>query len=118
MPDQRRHRGRHPADSLLFAAVEEPVLRQATADLSWLLERGYSQGAALKLVGDHLGLRERQRLAVLRSACGESVAAERRQRASDCMAQCDAGREPPVSGPMDRPAYSHDTRTDCERRCQ
>ena len=80
MPDQRRHRGRHPADSLLFAAVEEPVLRQATADLSWLLERGYSQGAALKLVGDHLGLRERQRLAVLRSSCGDCVAAERRRR--------------------------------------
>jgi hypothetical protein len=80
MPDQRQHRGRHPADSRLFAAVEEPVLRQATADLSWLFERGYSQTAALKLVGDHLGLRERQRLAVLRSACGESAAAERRRR--------------------------------------
>jgi hypothetical protein len=80
MPDQRQHRGRHPADSRLFAAVEEPVLRQATADLSWLFERGYSQTAALKLVGDHLGLRERQRLAVLRSSCGESVAAERRRR--------------------------------------
>ena len=80
MPDQRHHRGRHPADSLLFAAVEEPVLRQATEELSWLLERGYSQTAALKLVGDHLGLRERQRLAVLRSSCGDCVAAERRRR--------------------------------------
>jgi hypothetical protein len=80
MPDQRRHRGRHPADSLLFAAAEVPVLRQATEELSWLFERGYSQTAALKLVGDHFGLRERQRLAVLRSTCGESAVAERCRR--------------------------------------
>ena len=66
MPDQRQHRGRHPADSRLFAPAEVPVLRQATEELSWLFARGYSQRAALKLVGDHFGLRERQRLAVLR----------------------------------------------------
>ena len=80
MPDQRQHRGRHPADSRLFAPAEVPVLRQATEELSWLFARGYSQRAALKLVGDHFGLRERQRLAVLRSSCGESAATERRQR--------------------------------------
>jgi hypothetical protein len=80
MPDQRRHRGRHPDDSVIFAASEVPVLRQATLELSWLFERGYSQTAALKLVGDRFGLRERQRLAVLRSACGESAAVERRRR--------------------------------------
>jgi hypothetical protein len=57
-------------------------------------------------------------VAALSAACATTMSPERRQRASDCMAQCDAGREPPVSGPMDRPAYSHDTRTDCERRCQ
>jgi hypothetical protein len=80
MPDQRRHRGRHPADSRLFASTEVPVLRQATEELSWLLERRYSQVAALKLVGDRFGLRERQRVAVLRSSCGESAAAERGRR--------------------------------------
>jgi hypothetical protein len=80
MPDQRQHRGRHPADSRLFASAELPVLRQATEELSWLFERGYSQTAALKLVGDHFGLRERQRLAVLRSSCSESAATERRRR--------------------------------------
>jgi hypothetical protein len=57
-----------------------PVLRQATEELSWLFERGYSQTAALKLVGDRFGLHARQRLAVLRSSCGESRAAERGQR--------------------------------------
>ena len=80
MPDQRQHRGRHPADSRLFASAEVPVLRRATEELSWLLERGYSQVATLKLVGDHFGLRERQRLAVLRSSCGASAAAERGRR--------------------------------------
>ena len=49
MPDQRQHRGRHPADSRLFASAEVPVQRQATEELSWLFERGYSQVAALKL---------------------------------------------------------------------
>ena len=87
MPDQRQHRGRHPADSRLFASAEVPVLRRATEELSWLLERGYSQVATLKLVGDHFGLRERQRLAVLRSSCGASAAAERgRRRLADVWA--------------------------------
>jgi hypothetical protein len=80
MPDQRQHRGPHPADNRLFAGVEVPLLRQATEELSWLFGRGYSQVATLKLVGDHFGLRERQRLAVLRSSCGESAAAERGRR--------------------------------------
>jgi hypothetical protein len=57
-----------------------PLLRQATEELSWLFQRGYSPVAALKLVGDHFGLRERQRLAVLRSSCGEGAAAERSRR--------------------------------------
>jgi hypothetical protein len=80
MTDDRQHRGRHPSDSRLFAGTEVPILRQATDELSWLFERKYSQTAALKLVGDHFGLRERQRLAVLRSACGARTAAERARR--------------------------------------
>ncbi len=39
------------------------------SDLSWLLGRGYSQVAALKLVGDKYALQKRQRMAVLRCAC-------------------------------------------------
>jgi hypothetical protein len=66
MPDERRHRGPHPADHELFAPPLLPALAQATAELSWLFQRGYGQTAALKLVGDQFGLRERQRLAVLR----------------------------------------------------
>jgi hypothetical protein len=57
-------------------------------------------------------------VAALSAACATTMSPERRQRASDCMAQCDAGREPPVSGPMGQPAFAHDMRSDCEKRCQ
>ncbi len=63
-----RHRGRDPADEEQFGAGALPGLRIAVAELGWLLDRGYSETAALKLVGDHHQLRERQRLAVLRCA--------------------------------------------------
>ncbi len=52
-------------------------LRAACSDLSWLLERGYSHKAALKLVGDRYSLTERQRLALARVACSEKERAER-----------------------------------------
>ena len=79
MPDKRHHRGQHPQDADLFAPPTWPALQQATADLSWLLGRGYAQTSALKLAGDRYGLRQRQRLAVMRSAAG-SEALVRRHR--------------------------------------
>lgn len=78
MPDRRQHRGAHPQDPRLFADGALPGLRQATAELGWLLERGYAPVAALKLVGDHHQLQARQRLAVIRSACGADAVARRR----------------------------------------
>jgi hypothetical protein len=78
-PDTRRHRGPHPADAELFGTDELPKLRRAVAELCWLLSRGYKMTSSLKLVGDRHGLRERQRLAVSRSACSD----EDRQRRSD-----------------------------------
>ena len=77
MPDQRRHRGPHPADAALFAPSFHPALRAATADLAWLLGRGYVLPSALKLVGDRHRLRERQRMAVFRSACTDAQRAAR-----------------------------------------
>ena len=77
MPDKRLHRGPHPEDDHLFAPDARPRLRSATSDLSWLLSRGYSMASALKLVGDRYQLEERQRLAVMRSACSDA-ARERR----------------------------------------
>jgi hypothetical protein len=79
MPDRRQHRGRHPADEALFAESALPRLRTAVSELSWLLTRGYSDTAALKLVGDRHRLVLRQRHAVVRCACTDE-AAERRPR--------------------------------------
>ncbi len=79
LPDKRQHRGPHPQDRELFAPQQVPRLRRAASDLSWLLSRGYTSNAAIKLVGDHHCLSARQRLAIGRCACGEEQAARRRK---------------------------------------
>jgi len=73
LPDRRRHRGRHPEDDRLFSPPWHGALREACADLSWLLGRGYALPSALKVVGDRYRQEDRQRLAVMRSACGEEA---------------------------------------------
>jgi len=80
MPDTRTHRGPHPEDALLFAPPAWPTLQQATADLSWLLSRGYVAPSAVKLVGDRHQLTVRQRSALGRSACSPEVCADREAR--------------------------------------
>ncbi|MET0388500.1 MAG: DUF434 domain-containing protein [Polyangiales bacterium] len=80
MPDSRRHRGPHPEDARAFAKAALPRLRTATHELSWLYERGYKPVSSLKLVGDRHALIERQRAAVARCACAESLANKRRAR--------------------------------------
>ncbi len=90
MPDQRKHRGPHPEDARLFAAAPAPTLRQATAELAWLLTRGYPREAALKLVGDRYGLLARQRIAVARCACSDQEST--RRRAGQCGADALQGR--------------------------
>lgn len=81
-PDTRHHRGAHPADLQLFNNDQLSKLRQAIAELSWLLSRGYKMTSSLKLVGDRHGLRERQRLAVSRSACSDQ---DRLRRKEHCI---------------------------------
>lgn len=73
-----RRRARATGDDRLFGPDALPALRAAVADLSWLLTRGYSGDAALKLVGDKHVLSARQRMAALRCACTDA-ARERRQ---------------------------------------
>jgi hypothetical protein len=48
-----------------------PRLREAVADFSLLLTKGYADKSALKLVGDRFSLTQRQRLAVMRAACSD-----------------------------------------------
>ena len=83
MPDRRTHRGAHPEDSELFAPQVHASLRRAVADLSWLLSRGYADQSALKLIGDRYQLRQRQRIAVMRSACSDQALIERQERQVD-----------------------------------
>ncbi|PYS99244.1 MAG: DUF434 domain-containing protein, partial [Acidobacteria bacterium] len=79
-PDRRKHRGAHPEDARLFDDARLSALRAATAEMSWLLGRGYQPKSALKLVGDRHNLRERQRLAVARAACSDESRERRRAR--------------------------------------
>ena len=78
MPQRQSHRGKHPQDAALFSAKWLPVLRKAVADLSYLLTRGYSDAAALKLVGDHYQLHARHRAALSRTACSDDAMARRK----------------------------------------
>jgi hypothetical protein len=80
MPDKRTHRGPHPADTKLFAESKISDLRSAIADFSLLLTKGYAGKSALKLVGDKFSLTERQRLAIMRSACSDQRLVSRRSR--------------------------------------
>ena len=71
MPDTRSRRGPHPKDRDLFSSPWLPTLQAAVDDLCWLLTRGYSSKAALKLVGDRYALRDRQRKALQRCAASD-----------------------------------------------
>jgi len=79
MPDKRTHRGPHPADGKLFAPEAIADIKAAVADFSLLLTKGYAEKSALKLVGDKFSLTQRQRLAVMRSACSDRQLASRQQ---------------------------------------
>lgn len=80
MPDKRTHRGPHPADAKLFAEAVIADLRSAIADFSLLLTKGYADKSSLKLVGDKFSLTERQRTAIMRSACSDQQLISRRSR--------------------------------------
>ena len=80
MPDKRVHRGPHPDDEKLFADDNIGDLRSALSDFSLLLTKGYAEKSSLKLVGDKFSLTERQRLAIMRSACSDQHLSSRKQR--------------------------------------
>lgn len=80
MPDTRSHRGPAPKDEHLFGPAAIDRLSSAIADYSMLLTKGYAEKSALKLVGDRFELTQRQRLAVMRSACPDQNLSSRKQR--------------------------------------
>ena len=67
-----RHRGPHPKDEKIFAADHLPKLAAALKDYCWLLSKGYTPNASMKLVGDRFQLVDRQRLLVTRCACSDA----------------------------------------------
>lgn len=71
-------RGPHPQDAHLFGPPQAARLREAVAELSWLLGRGYPADSALRLVGDHHQLHRRQRKAVMRCAASQAQVDGRR----------------------------------------
>ncbi len=77
MPDSRAHRGPHPHDAELFGDSAVRDLQMAVVHLSWLLSRGYAERSSLKLVGDRFALAQRQRIAVMRSACRDEAIVHR-----------------------------------------
>lgn len=80
MSERAARRGRVADDDRLFAGDQRPALRAAVADLTWLFDHGYSEEAALKLVGDRHGLSGRQRKAVRRSSATTAAIEDRRRR--------------------------------------
>jgi hypothetical protein len=96
VPDKRTHRGPHPSDAKLFAPAALVSLRAALADFSLLLTKGYADKSALKLVGDRFSLTQRQRLAVMRSACSDQ---QLELRAKRCVEATDlTGRPIAIDG--------------------
>jgi len=86
VPDTRAHRGPHPRDDEYFSLAALSELQTAVVHLSWLLSRGYADKSSLKLVGDRFGLAQRQRIAVMRSACSDEALIRRgRQRVEPAM---------------------------------
>lgn len=67
----QRHRGKHPEDGELFSTKQYEKLRKAVEDLSYLYSRNYSEKIAIKVVGDHYQLTDRQRLAIQRASCSD-----------------------------------------------
>lgn len=65
------NRGQNPRDAKLFAAEHHSTLVTAGLHLQWLLSHNYALTASIKLVGDHLQLRQRQRLALGRAAASQ-----------------------------------------------
>jgi len=67
-------RGPHPKDRLCFRPQAMRVLSEVAVDLRYLLGRGYSQAASIKLVADHVQLLDRQRKLLFRAVLPPDLA--------------------------------------------
>ncbi len=79
-------RGPHPQDRTLFREEALARMREAAADLRYLLGRGYATPSALGLVGDRFQLVTRQRQCLMRAVCAPADAQTVRRGAVDAAA--------------------------------
>ncbi len=68
----QQKRGYLPADQQDFSEQNLPKLRNAAAEICYLLNRGYPVTAAARFVGDHYQFSERQRLALTRTVASDA----------------------------------------------
>lgn len=73
-------RGFLPSDLHEFGAESLPKLRRAAEEILYLLDRDYPVTGAVRYVGDHYLLTERQRLALARTLSATARAADRKRR--------------------------------------
>ena len=96
MPNAQHHRGAHPEDKTLFTNGAVQVLRTASEEAAWLLDRGYAANSVLDVVGRRHQLHARQRLALQRSMCSER--ARERRVAKEMAATCVQGETLAIDG--------------------
>ena len=84
MPNKQKHRGMNSRDFGLFSNKYISKLKQGTEDLSWLISRGYSNKAALALVGDRYQLHLRQRHSIQRASCARNSLEKRKEKELSC----------------------------------
>lgn len=80
MPHRQHHRGLSPEDPRLFDEASLVILRQASEEARYLLDRGYSTASVLDVVSRRHELRERQRSALQRSLCSSAAVVSRQSR--------------------------------------
>lgn len=80
----QRHRNSHPADQTLFNGQQLIRVKKAVTELCWLLNHGYARHSAIKLVGDHHQLVQRQRLAIGRISCSDQSKINRDIKCLNC----------------------------------
>lgn len=78
MTKEKKGRGPGPLDLKIFTEKHYPNMIKAVTDLSYLLDRNYTETSALKVVGDRYQLQLRQRQACLRGSAGP-IAIQKRQ---------------------------------------
>lgn len=80
MPHQQRHRGLQSKDLEHFNEDAVLKLHEASKDAIYLLNRGYTEGSLLKLIGDRYRLHQRQRQALMRTLCTDKDKIHRSQK--------------------------------------